>query len=229
MKVIFLDIDGVLNCEKIPNPRKFPYVVDTELLSRLTDLLERAHAKVVLSSTWRCDPVGLLAAQYWQIPFMDVCPDKPQSPRCDEILAWLADHPQVTRYAVIDDEDDELDHLALFQPSSRTGLTNDIVDAVECYLSGSTEQTMRANVITQWAKTLRRCSSATRAEEGRWNTYCDSLSAALRYQRFLFWEMFSDPRVLPASLVRPRRSRSPRSASPFGTIARTMSPWKGVP
>ena len=28
MKIIFLDIDGVLNCDKTPNPRKFPYVVD---------------------------------------------------------------------------------------------------------------------------------------------------------------------------------------------------------
>jgi len=28
MKVIFLDIDGVLNCDKTPNPRKFPYIVD---------------------------------------------------------------------------------------------------------------------------------------------------------------------------------------------------------
>jgi hypothetical protein len=26
MKVIFLDIDGVLNCDKTPNPRKFPYL-----------------------------------------------------------------------------------------------------------------------------------------------------------------------------------------------------------
>jgi hypothetical protein len=34
MKVIFLDIDGVLNYKKTPNPRKFPYVVDKRLLVR---------------------------------------------------------------------------------------------------------------------------------------------------------------------------------------------------
>ena len=33
MKIIFLDIDGVLNCDKTPNPRKFPYVVDPKLLA----------------------------------------------------------------------------------------------------------------------------------------------------------------------------------------------------
>jgi histidinol phosphatase-like enzyme len=33
MKIIFLDIDGVLNCDNTPNPRKFPYIVDAGLLS----------------------------------------------------------------------------------------------------------------------------------------------------------------------------------------------------
>ena len=34
MKVIFLDIDGVLNCGKTPDPRKLPYIVDKRLLAR---------------------------------------------------------------------------------------------------------------------------------------------------------------------------------------------------
>jgi hypothetical protein len=67
MKVIFLDIDGVLNCDKTPNPRKFPYIVDKKLLVRLRKLLDRTGAKVVLSSTWRCDPVGLFAAKHWGV------------------------------------------------------------------------------------------------------------------------------------------------------------------
>ena len=60
MNVIFLDIDGVLNCEDTPNPRKFPYIVDARLLSLLKGLLARTGANVVLSSSWRTDPVGLL-------------------------------------------------------------------------------------------------------------------------------------------------------------------------
>lgn len=48
MKIIFLDIDGVLNCDKTPNPRKFRYVVDKKLLRRFNELLERTKAKVVL-------------------------------------------------------------------------------------------------------------------------------------------------------------------------------------
>jgi len=28
VKVIFLDIDGVLNCKTMPNPRKLQYIID---------------------------------------------------------------------------------------------------------------------------------------------------------------------------------------------------------
>jgi len=121
MKVIFLDIDGVLNCKTTPNPRGFPYVVDKRLLRRLKTLLEDTGAKVVLSSSWRIDPAGLFAAKHWGVPFIGICPDMPNSPRSKEVLAWLKRHPKVTRFAVIDDEDDELDELPLFQPSATTG------------------------------------------------------------------------------------------------------------
>lgn len=77
MKIIFLDIDGVLNCEKTPNPRKLRYIVDPKLLKRFERLIERTGAKVVLSSTWRYDPAGLFSAKHWGIPFIGVTPDMP--------------------------------------------------------------------------------------------------------------------------------------------------------
>lgn len=154
MKVIFLDIDGVLNCNRTPNPRKFPYIIDKKLLARLKKLLRTTKAKVVLSSTWRLDPIGRYAARHWGVPFMDVCPDLPTKPRRNEILAWLAHHPKVTRYAVIDDEDDELDDLPLFQPSSQTGMTPEIVRGVEKYLSGKTETTMRAGAVVRLGQNI---------------------------------------------------------------------------
>jgi hypothetical protein len=154
MKVIFLDIDGVLNCDKTPNPRKLPYIVDKKLLTRLKKLLARTNAKVVLSSSWRCDPIGLLAAEYWDVPFIDVCPDKPKSPRGDEMLKWLSLHPNVKRFAVIDDEDDGLDDLPLFQPSQKTGLTMEVVRAAEKFLNGKTDMTLRAGAITRLGQNI---------------------------------------------------------------------------
>ena len=149
MKVVFLDIDGVLNCSKTPNPRNLPYVVDELLLARFRDLLRRTGASVVLSSTWRYDPAGLFAAKHYGIPFIDVTPDLPQEPRCKEVLEWLRTHPDVSRYAVIDDEDDELDELPLFQPSRRTGLTDKIADGVADYLEGKTDKDMRCTMIVR--------------------------------------------------------------------------------
>jgi hypothetical protein len=154
MKVLFLDIDGVLNCSTTRNPRHFPYVVDKRLLARLRKLLDRTGAKVVLSSTWRLDPIGLFAAKHWGVPFIGVCPDRPRSPRCKEILSWLSDHPRTTRYAVIDDEDDELDQLPLFQPSGKTGLTMDIVKGAAAYLNGKTDKTMRASAIVRLGQNI---------------------------------------------------------------------------
>jgi hypothetical protein len=154
MKIIFLDIDGVLNCDKTPNPRKFPYIVDKKLLARLKKLLDRTGAKVVLSSSWRCDPVGLFAAKHWGVPFIDACPDKPKSPRRKEMLAWLSAHPKVTRYVVIDDEDDELDDLPLFQPSAKTGLTMEIVKAAAKYLNGESDATMRASAVVRLGQNI---------------------------------------------------------------------------
>ena len=145
MRVIFLDIDGVLNCGSTTNPRKLPYVVEPRLLELLKRLLTLADAKVVLSSTWRYDPAGVFSAKHWGIPFIDVIPDMPARPRRDEIVAWLKTHPEVERYAVIDDEDDELDDLPLFQPSARTGLNDEIVDGVIAYLTGRTNKDMRCS------------------------------------------------------------------------------------
>src|SRR5262245_23982318 len=83
MKIVFLDIDGVLNCKSTLNPRKFPYVVDSVLLGRLERLISLTDASVVLASTWRYDPVGLLAAKFYGVPFIDQTPDMPKQPRCE--------------------------------------------------------------------------------------------------------------------------------------------------
>ena len=155
MKIIFLDIDGVLNCASTFNPRKFPYVVDEKLLKLLLHLRQITGAEVVLSSTWRYDPVGLLAAKHFGIPFIDVTPDMPDKPRCEEILSWLGAKNDVTRYAVIDDEDDGLDELPLFQPSSDIGITDSIAHGVADYLNGKTDKDMRCSAIKRLVQNVR--------------------------------------------------------------------------
>jgi hypothetical protein len=149
MKIIFSDIDGVLNCSRTANPRKFPYVAEPELVARFHTVLERTEAQIVLTSTWRYDPAGLFSAKHWGIPFIDITPDLPKKPRRDEILAWLRGHPDVTRFAVLDDEDDELDGLPLFQPSAVTGLTEEMAQGLMDYLAGTTDQDMRSSRLSR--------------------------------------------------------------------------------
>lgn len=154
MKVIFSDIDGVLNTRTTPNPRELPYIVDKKLVRRLRELCRQTRARLVLTSTWRYDPAGLFSARYHRIPYSDCVPDLRHRPRRDEILAWLRKHPRVTRYAVLDDDDDELDELPLFQPSSGTGLTPALARAVKNYLSGKTDKDRRRNVVVRTAENL---------------------------------------------------------------------------
>ncbi len=45
MKVIFLDIDGVLNSDATPNARNLPYIVDKRLLRRLNRLINVPEQK----------------------------------------------------------------------------------------------------------------------------------------------------------------------------------------
>src|SRR4051794_21394454 len=155
MQVLITDIDGVLNCRGTPNPRKLPYIVDQRLLAKFKDLLAATGVEVVLSSTWRYDPAGLFSAEHWGIPFQDVLPDMPGRPRRDEVLAWLSTHPKVTRYAVLDDEDDELDGLPLFQPSARTGLSNEICAGLKRYFANETDRDMRRGALVRLALNIK--------------------------------------------------------------------------
>jgi hypothetical protein len=100
------------------------------------------------------DPIGLLAAKHFGVPFVDVCPDMPRERRCLEMRAWLLERPEVTRYAILDDEDDGLDDMPLFQPSAKTGLTVEIARGIQRYLSGETDQTMCANALLRLAQNV---------------------------------------------------------------------------
>jgi len=154
--VIFLDIDGVLNCKKTPNPRELPYIVDKRLLRIFRHMVKRARAKVILISDWRHDPAGLFSARYWGIRYADAVPYLPKRSRGEQILLWLRKHPKVKRYAVIDDDDDQLDDLPLFQPLAAKGLTAKIANSVVKYLRGKTNKDMRSGAMVRTVENVRK-------------------------------------------------------------------------
>jgi hypothetical protein len=81
-----------------------------------------------------------------------ICQVSPDVKRCNH---GCEKHREVTRYAVLDDDDDCLDELPLFQPSSKTGITEEICCAVEAYLAGRSDKDMRANAIVRLGQNIR--------------------------------------------------------------------------
>lgn len=111
MKVIFLDLDGVLNsyeyCYKIKdlNIEGIESEIDVEKVKLLKRAKEAVNATVVLISSWRytkkAQELKELLAKYEIItdstPFMN-------NERGKEIKQWLAEHKNVEDFVILDDE-----------------------------------------------------------------------------------------------------------------------------
>jgi len=117
MKVIFLDIDGVLNEDITPTRTKSRVIfIDQEKLLRLKRIVDATGAKIVLSSTWRYDRddtryngdfLELREAFYNAgLDFYDYTPEDALGIRRGmEIRAWLGLHRgEVERFIILDDE-----------------------------------------------------------------------------------------------------------------------------
>lgn len=116
MKAVFLDIDGVLNCHRTAIAfGGIPHTTANNGRARLDEVAIRliggivcaAGAVVVLSSTWRKHADWLDYGPALGLPIVDRTPQG-MGPRGREIADWLAKHPGVERYAIIDDDSDML-------------------------------------------------------------------------------------------------------------------------
>lgn len=126
MKVLFLDIDGVLNHEKTRERCLFYTGVDKVLAKRLTDWLEGKDVKIVLSSTWRRFPEMHDHLKENGIEWIDVTPHFPNQERGDEIDHWLFCNPAAMEFAVLDDSSDMTAVITNFvQTNPDVGLTDE--------------------------------------------------------------------------------------------------------
>jgi len=129
MKVIFLDIDGVLNHEQFYRGKDPSIIkildlnlhIDTHSVKLLSQICETTGAKVVLSSTWRRHQSLDKAREiFMQKGFtgeiIDQTPDltlnNPDFLRGNEILKWVkqnevmlgANHREYKDYVILDDK-----------------------------------------------------------------------------------------------------------------------------
>lgn len=108
-KIIFLDVDGVLNTTKSGITR---YPVNRPRLRLLKQIVDMTGAEIVLSSTWRRFPDHLQALEkrlsYRGLKIASVTPYLQNCPRGLEIQTWLDANPDVLRYVILDDSADML-------------------------------------------------------------------------------------------------------------------------
>lgn len=130
MKILFLDIDGVVNKVGTHARYRDSVAIDPFLAFRIGKIVVETECQVVLSSAWRLIPGLRRAVEEYVSDILDVTPVAPSDFRGDEVMAWLAGHPEVTRYAILDDGDDFHRDQPLFQTSWLTGITDEITQRV---------------------------------------------------------------------------------------------------
>lgn len=150
MKVIFLDIDGVLNSEKFFDIESQPFRyqkalkekktndeisviinIDPNSVALLNQLVKHTDSEIVISSSWRSDYNIQFKLRYAGVekPIYGITPFSKERHRGSEIQKWLDDHPEVTSYVILDDDNDMLENQLnnFVQTNWLTGLTIDDV------------------------------------------------------------------------------------------------------
>lgn len=137
--VLFLDVDGVLNCKRTFMQRGEPiWRVDAEKVALLNEVARRTGCRVVISSTWRKGkfqgPEGcraILRARGVKVRFPRDwrTPGSRDGIRGGEIADWLKRNGSPA-YAIVDDDSDMLpEQMPRFvQTSFEIGLTRQHAD-----------------------------------------------------------------------------------------------------
>lgn len=134
-KIIFLDIDGVLNTKewhsrmtKDTSKDEYGYAFDPVTVKNLAHIIDKTGADIVISSSWKFYGVAKLR-KMWEIrnlpgTILDITPNTISDEmllnanleefqlgvcRGNEIKEWLSRHKhEVSNYVIIDDFDDML-------------------------------------------------------------------------------------------------------------------------
>lgn len=142
MKVLFLDIDGVLNNSYTKEKCLGFTGVDKKLAKLLSNWLRKnTDISVVLSSTWRTDPKMWYAINAEGIEWIDVTDEL--NGRSQQIERWLVAHPDVTHYAIRDDQDyswTEDQYKAFVHTNEHKGLTDEDLKKLDKIFLGPNEE-----------------------------------------------------------------------------------------
>lgn len=119
MKVLFLDIDGVVNPFQADDDGNIITRLDEGCVMNLARVVKETDCKIVISSTWKASPHLMDMLDEELFPKLPVgcvvgctCTFIPQRPREDEIAKYLVEHSdEIDNFVVVDDYDFELKKL----------------------------------------------------------------------------------------------------------------------
>lgn len=151
LKVIFLDVDGVLNSELSREQERnhfdnwMEHEVSEMHVNNLKKIVDATGAQIVLSSSWRFDHPKATGRDFIADPLMkildrklkavgldiiDVTPDLRGKIRGVEIQDWLDRHSEVEKFVILDDDTDMTDAQKPFfvNTTFKNGLTEDLAN-----------------------------------------------------------------------------------------------------
>lgn len=121
MKVVFLDVDGVLNsmewATKVMNEQGvdvfYRDMLDPDAIACLKKIVDETGARIVVSSTWRLirkamDALRLQLSEAG-LNICSVTPDINENiddRRGQEIASWISEHEDVEGFVILDDDSD---------------------------------------------------------------------------------------------------------------------------
>ena len=140
MKIIFLDIDGVLNNKKTVERHQGYIGINPFLVMVFNRIIFATDAQIVLSSSWRLFPDGVEEVERRVMKCMSLTGRSETGFRGDEIKKWLEDHKdlEIESYAILDDYSDFYPDQPLFKTTWEEGLTQEVADKVVAHLNKQT-------------------------------------------------------------------------------------------
>lgn len=166
VKILFLDIDGVLNCtdvvDKKPSNDERVYGLNPDLVNNLKKVVDATGCRIVVSSSWRhhLDYAPFQPKRKWRNVlaemigydasrlFIGSTPRGNTGKRGDEILAWILENKDEygayqsgpMRICVVDDEIGDIicniDRRNVVKTDMRKGLTEEDADRIIGILNG---------------------------------------------------------------------------------------------
>lgn len=134
MKVIFLDIDGVMNTSDSWSLPLNQQILDEKVML-LKQIVDKTDAKIAISSSWRSfnrhmDVVNEKFSKYDLYVYSITPRLGGNNQRGDEIRRWLENNPKFDSFVILDDDSDmrEYTKTHLIKTDYNIGLTQEQVD-----------------------------------------------------------------------------------------------------